>query len=147
MIFNICPIRIPLQWNSVIEAVFQLVSKTKFKTGSVFILILIYQFPYFVCEGARPLCYSKHKPLLLGATPNQLGGVAWKSILWERRPASGFLLQMLTLQHVSFIAVILVSYIHNVSLQTPANKRTLTQFCTTGCYSQQFTRSLTREHD
>jgi hypothetical protein len=63
------------------------------------------------------------------------------------RATSGFLLQMLTLQHVSFIAVILVSYIHNVSLQTPGNKLTLTQFCLTVCYSQQFTRSLTRAGD
>jgi hypothetical protein len=32
-------------------------------------------------NGHDPLCYSKHKPLLLGATPNQLGVFAWKSIL------------------------------------------------------------------
>ena len=58
-----------------------------------------------------------------------------------------FLSQMLTLQHAPFIAVILVSYIHNVSLQTPANELTITQFCITDCYSQQFTRSLTRTRD
>jgi len=65
---------------------FNFFQRLSFKPGSAFILILLYQFSYFVCERARPLCYSKRKPLLLGATPNQLGGVVWKSILWERRP-------------------------------------------------------------
>jgi len=40
--------------------------RLSFKPGGAFILILIYHFSYFLCEGARPLCYRKHLHCYLG---------------------------------------------------------------------------------
>lgn len=66
-----------------------------------------------------PLKYRKLTPLLLRTTPSQLGGVAWKSIVLERRRDGAVYIKILTLQHVAFIIVIFVSYIHNASVQAP----------------------------